>query len=415
MKKLVVVVSAALLGCANVNAHVPEAEWEAFKAQFEAMAERVGALEAENQQLREAGAGSVRIEDLSAEVATLREQNKSSSWAENIKWKGDFRYRYEDIQEDGKDDRDRNRIRARPALVAKITDTTEVGFGMATGEEDPVSTNQTLGGGGSTKDVRLDLAYATWTGVENTAVTGGKFSNPYYKVQKSQLIWDGDFRPEGLAVRWANDKFFANASYSFIESDSKEDDDSIWGVQLGAAFSPFEGTKLTTSAKYLDIPSKGRESVLDDGDFFGNTTVLNEDGVEVYEYNYNLITASVDFSFNVFEMPLSIYGEYVENDDANDLETGYIAGIKLGKAKIKGSWQAQYQYEDLEANAVFGVVTDSDFAGGGTDGKGSKFSAKYAIDNQWSVGATYFYNKRGVDLGDNVDYKRLQVDTVFKY
>ena len=71
-----------------------------------------------------------------------------------------------------------------PALVAKITDTREVGFGMATGGDDPVSTNQTLGGGGSTKDVRLDLAYATWTGLENTALTAGKFANPILQGTK---------------------------------------------------------------------------------------------------------------------------------------------------------------------------------------------------------------------------------------
>ena len=57
-----------------------------------------------------------------------------------------------------------------PALVAKPTDTTEVGLGMATGGDDPVSTNQTLGGGGSTKDVRLDLAYADLDGAGKYAM-----------------------------------------------------------------------------------------------------------------------------------------------------------------------------------------------------------------------------------------------------
>ena len=34
-----------------------------------------------------------------------------------------------------------------------------------------------------------------------------------------------------------------------------------------------------------------------------------------------------------------------QNDDADDLDTGYIAGVKLGKAKAKGTWQVQYQYQ----------------------------------------------------------------------
>lgn len=411
MRKLMTAaVSAAVLGSTGASASVPASEWEQFKADFAAMAARVEALEAENQQLR--AAGSVPVDDLAAEVAILREQNKSSSWAERVKWKGDFRYRYEDIEEEGRDDRDRNRIRARAALVAQTSDTTEVGLGMASGGDDPVSTNQTLGGGGSTKDLRLDLAYLKWMGLENTFVTAGKFSNPFYRVQKSALIWDGDFRPEGAAIGWDNGTFFATASYSFIESDSRQDDDAIWGGQVGATFPLFDVVSLTASAKYLDIPAEGRLPF--DDDFFGNSSKI-ENGEEVYAVDYKVMNASVDVGFNLFEMPFNFYADYIENDDADELDTGYIIGIKVGKAKNKGSWQFAYQYQELEADATLGLITDSDFAGGGTDGEGHKFAAKYQIDSRWYVGATYFDNNRGVDLGNDADYERLMLDTGFKY
>jgi hypothetical protein len=407
-----------LFGSAGAGAQVPESEWREFKAQYAALAERVNALEAENQRLREIGAGKfVTVEDLSAtneKIAVLEKQNKSTSWAESIKWKGDFRYRYEDIEEDGRDDRDRNRIRARAALVAKPSDTTEVGLGLASGGDDPVSTNQTLGGGGSTKDIRLDLGYFKWTGLENTYLQAGKFKNPFYLEQKSSLIWDGDFRPEGISAGWDNDTFFANASYSFIESDSRNDDDGIWGAQVGARFNLFDGLKLTAAAKYLDIPTKGRTEILDDEGFFGNSTVI-ENGEDVYEYDYNLYNVSLGLGFSLFDMPITVYGDYVENDDADDLETGYLAGVKLGKASKKGSWQLQYQYEDLEADATFGLVTDSDFMGGGTDGEGHKISGKFMLDDAWFLGATYFDGSRGVDLGNDADYQRLMLDTGFKY
>jgi hypothetical protein len=422
MKKVIsVAVASVLLGSAGANAAVSDAEWEQLKSQFAVMSDRMNALEAENEALRELGAvqSLVTVEDLAAtnaEVATLKAQNQSTSWAESVRWQGDFRYRYEEIEQDGKDDRDRNRIRARAALIAKPSDTTEVGLGLATGGDDPVSTNQTLGGGGSTKDIKLDLGYFKWTGLKNTYLMAGKFKNPYYKVQKSSLIWDGDFRPEGIAAGWQGDMFFATAEYSFIESDSKNDDDGIWGAQVGARFSLFDNLQLTTAAKYLDIPTKGREAILDpdDPDFFGNSSVI-ENGKEVYQYDYKLYNLSLEVAFNLFDMPFSVYGDYVENDDADDLETGYVAGIKLGKAKNKGSWQLQYQYQDLEADATLGLVTDSDFMGGGTDGEGHKFSGKYAIYNKWTIGATYFDGNRGVDLGSDADYQRLMLDTAFKY
>ena len=417
MKKIIsVAVASVLFGSAGAGASVPDAEWEQFKAQFAAMSERVNALELENQKLRANSERTVKVEDLAAtnaELSTLKEQNTKTSWAERIKWKGDYRFRYEEIDQQGKDDRERWRVRARPALVANTSDNTEVGFGLATGGDDPVSSNQTLGGGSSSKNINLDLAYATWRPVENTYVTGGIFSNPYYSAQKSQLIFDGDFRREGLDVGWSNDMFFANAGYNFIESDSNKNDYGVWIAQVGATLTPFDGMSLTAAAGYIDIPTAGETAIYDD-DFFGNSSVV-ENGVEVYEYDYKLVNASLKLGLTVFDLPLSIYGDYVENSDPDDFETGYLAGIQLGKAKKKGSWQVLYQYEKLEANATLGLVTDSDFAGGGTDGKGSRFSAKYAIDDKWYVGATYFDNTRGFDLGDNADYKRLQLDTGFKY
>jgi Putative porin len=409
-----------VLFVASANAQVPAAEWEQFKAQFSAMSERVKALEIENQQLREASKRTIKVEDLAAtnaEVDTLKKQNSESSWADRVTWKGDYRFRFEEIDQQGRDDRERYRIRARPALIAKTSDTTEVGFGLATGSDDPVSSNQTLGGGGSSKDINLDLAYATWTGLEGTAITGGKFSNPYYTVEKSQLVFDSDFRPEGVAISWANEMFFANSTFSFIESDSNQtgkNNYGIWSAQVGTVLAPFDGGKLTFSASYIDIPVEGQQAIYD-GDFYGNSSVV-VDGVEVYEYDYKLVTGSIALGLTIFDLPLNIYADYVENQEVNDLETGYLAGIKLGNAKKKGEWQVQYQYEALDANATLGVLTDSDFAGGGTDGEGSTISAKYAIDDQWYVGSTYFFdNKVGVNLGGDENYQRFQLDTGFSY
>jgi hypothetical protein len=416
MKKLLsVAVSAALFSSAGVQASVSDAEWEQFKADFAEMSKRVSTLEAENQRLKESQGTTVPIEDLQRDVATLKSRSEAGSWTDNIALKGDFRYRYEDIDEDGKDSRDRNRIRARAALTAKTSATTKVGLGVASGGDDPVSSNQTLGNAGSSKDLNIDLAYFTWAGLENSSLTMGKFANEYYRAQKSGLIFDGDYRPEGISLSWANDTFFATASYQFIESDSKEDNDGIVGVQLGAMFDLGDVAKVTTTAMYLDIPSKGRQAWdQDDPDFFGNSSVM-EDGVEVYAYDYTLFNASVDVGMELLEMPFNVYLDYVQNDDADDLDTGYIAGIKFGKAKDKGTWQVQYQYQDLEADATLGLLSDSDFSGGGTDGKGHKFSGKYAIDTSWTIGATYFDNDRGVDLGSDAGYKRLMIDTAFKY
>lgn len=399
----------------SVQAHVSEAEWAQFKAEFAAMARRVSALEAENEALQAAAARSVPVEDLNEEIAVVSGENRRSAWAERISWKGDFRYRVERIDEEGINQRDRNRIRARAALTARTSDTTEVGLGLASGGDSPVSTNQTLGGNGSTKDLRLDLAYLKWTGLQNTHLTAGKFSNPFYRAQGSGLIWDSDFRPEGIALVWERGPVFVNASYNFLESDSRAGDDAIWGVQLGARVSPDPAVRLVAAIKYLDIPARGR-AALDPGepDFFGNSSVV-VDGRRVYAVDYNLFNASLNLDFALREFPVSLFADFVTNEDAQELDTGFLAGLVFGPLQPAGKWRLRYQYQDLEADATFGLISDSNFAGGDTDGTGHKFVARYDIDSRWYVAATYFDNKRGVDLGDNTDYKRFVFDTGIKY
>ncbi len=404
-KTLSIAVTALAVASPAGQAAVSEAEFAELKAQFAAMSARLNTLEEENRALRELSNTTVTEVDLAkSEIAAVRKQSASASWADRVSWNGDFRYRYEEIDQQDRDERTRHRIRARAALIARLPSDVEVGLGMATGGDDPVSTNQTLGGGGSTKDLRLDLAYFKWNATDQLYLQAGKYKNPWQAPQKSALIFDGDFRPEGLSTGFANDHFFATVSGSWIESDSRSDDDFSYGLQAGTSFGP-----VSASIGYIDFPVAGREAIYDDS-FFGNSTIGDR-----YLYDYELLTASAELVFELGEMPLSIYADYVNNQDADDLDTGYLAGVKLGKTKEKGSWQLQYQYQVLEADATLGLLTDSDFAGGGTDNKGHKISAKYAFTKAWTIGFTYFDTQRGVDLGDNEDYKRLMIDTAFKY
>lgn len=406
MKRAIsVAVAGAILGSAGANAQVSQSEWEAFKADYARLVQKVDQLAAENAALKEA-AGGVTVEDLTAKVAKLESQNKATSWAERVKWQGDFRYRYEEI-DDGGNDRERHRIRARAALIAQAADNVEVGLGFATGGDDPVSTNQTLGGGGSTKDIRLDLAYFRWQ-PNQFWLSGGKVNNPYYKPFKSALIWDDDLRPEGIFAGWDGKHFFVNSSYIHINSDSKDGlDEAIWGAQVGTKLGPF-----TIAAGYIDIPTAGLPAIYDD-DLFGNTADENGN----YKYDYELVTVGADASFNLGELPLGLYADFVQNQDASDNDQGYIIGAKLGKASKRGTWQLQYQYQELEADATFALITDSDFMGGGTDGEGHKLSAAYALLDKWTIGFTYFDGEKCFDdiKCDSRDYDRLMIDTKFKY
>ena len=124
----------------QASAAVSEEEFAELRAQLGMLMERVATLEAENKTLKEA---PVTTQIASEPVAAAPRKNE---WTDTIAIKGDFRYRYEHIDAERSDTRERNRVRARAEISAKPTDNLKVGIGIASGGDDPVSTNKTLGG-----------------------------------------------------------------------------------------------------------------------------------------------------------------------------------------------------------------------------------------------------------------------------
>ena len=90
-------------------------------------------------------------------------------------------------------------------------------------------------------------------------------------------------------------------------------------------------------------------------------------------------------------------------------------GALVGQVKDRGQMQFTYLYADREADAMLGLVTDSDFAGGGTDNKGHFLTFTYGVNKTWSIAARYFINETDVKSGSNTDYNRLMLDTQWKW
>jgi len=156
-----VVLGVAFAPAFSGAAAVSQEEVHELRAQIAALSERLAELEAR------AGIEEDRtgIEETAApapapEPAPLP-LPREDHWTDRVAFSGDFRYRWETIDQEGSDSRERHRIRARPALVAQVNETVRVGFGLATGGDSPVSANQTLGGGGASKPISLDRVEGT--------------------------------------------------------------------------------------------------------------------------------------------------------------------------------------------------------------------------------------------------------------
>lgn len=334
-----------------------------------------------------------------------------------ITWKGDLRYRYENIDQEGKPSRTRDRIRARIALEAKVNDEVKAIVGLASGNDDPVSTNQTLGDSFTTKDIGLDLANAVWSPseVKGLSLTFGKMAKPFMCVQ--DLIWDGDLNPEGIAANYefkASEELslLANAGYFWVVERSAASDTMLYTGQVAAKMKPAEGSHVLVGAGYYSYSSiEGQGLLYDEEKSFGNAT--REDGdVLVYDNGFDEIEGFAEIGMD-YGIPVKVYGQYVLNEAADTDDTGYLVGFTLGRAKVPGSVELGYNYRRLEANAVLGAFTDSDFIGGGTDGVGHKLYATVALSKNWSLGGAYIINEKGLD--DSIDYNRLQIDLQAKF
>jgi hypothetical protein len=424
MKRLLsIAVALSIVLTSSAFAAVSDQEFALLREQLAAVSARLDQLEAENAELK---AGQKQI-DAEVETAVAAMPASSSSWTDRVSLDGDFRYRYERIDAEGSDTRKRNRIRARANIKAQLDDRTEVGFGLATGGDDPVSTNQTLGGGGSTKGVGLNLAYVDWEATDGLNLMAGKFKNPLLRVGGQQLTWDSDWTPEGLAVKYEHDWFFVNAIGTFLEGDSgRANSNFSWGGQVGAS-AVVGDVNLTGGIGYFAIPTKGEATTFGDpsdaGDFFGNTAVQADgqacgatpDEPCVYLYDYNLAQAFGMASFDLGAWPANVFFEYVLNSDASDNDTGWALGGTIGQAKNRGEMQFAYYYADKQADSMLGLLTDSDFGGGGADSKGHLLQFTYGMSKMWAIGAQYFINEVDVASGNKSDYDRLMFDFQWKW
>ena len=134
-----------------------------------------------------------------------------------------------------------------------------------------------------------------------------------------------------------------------------------------------------------------------------------------YLNDFNLTQLFAELSLETRGRPLTVFADYVVNSEASDADTGFALGASLGEIDGAGSWRVGYIYQELEADAVIGTFTDSDWAGGGTDGTGHVVEFNYGFRDRLVFGLRYFLNDRGEDAGNEHDYNRLQADVQFNY
>lgn len=408
-----------------------------IRQQLQGLLQRVDKLEQENTRLT-AENDDLKAQDeyLKAEARGLRKDSagaaaeiakvKGADWAGKVSLKGDMRYRYEMIEDDAVNgagvqstaDRYRDRIRARLNVEAKATDSLLVGIGIATTENgDPRSSNQSLDGVFSRKAIDLDLAYFDWKFSSWGHLVGGKMKQPFFKLSQS-VFWDNDVNPEGLAVTFADGIWFGSAYSYWVDevsgaANAKTSDTMLYGAQFGARL-PIGESSLALAAHYYELSGAQGRSPFYNGSANGNTTVL-VGTTPVLVNNYEVINLMAEFTTAIGSLPLQLWADVAQNQDVDDLDTAWGAGVLFGKASNARTWEAGVAYQVVEKDALFAQLIDSDFGGGNSDSEGWLLRGGFAPQKNWTLNATYFLNQRNIDVGTQSDYDRLQVDFNVKF
>ncbi|HUQ51728.1 MAG TPA: putative porin [Gammaproteobacteria bacterium] len=401
------VVAASFALCTGAAAQpAASAEIAAIRAEMAGLMARLERLERGN-----AAAATSAAAAATPAAAAPADARVAATVPPNIRFAGDMRYRHEAINEDGVAERERQRIRARFGVTADIAKNVRVGLQLASGTDDPVSANQTLDTGFNRKQFGIDRAFFTWAATEQLTFTGGKFANPFFRPGNHHLIYDNDLNPEGLALRYARGDWFANYAGLWVEERSAADDSIMLGGQFGFRHMLDNGMRVTAGASYYDyLETQGRTPFWDAA-AAGNRLAPGN----VYLNDFNMTELFGELNLKAGERPVTVFADYVVNSEAADADTGFALGASLGEVTRAGTWRIGYAYQDLEADAVIGTFTDSDFAGGGTDGKGHVVEFNYGFRDRLVFGLRYFLNERGADAGTEHDYNRLQADVVFNY
>jgi hypothetical protein len=374
---------------------------------------------------------------LTKDEAASVQSRKLSSVIDRLTFSGDFRVRQENFwKRNGNDDRSRQRFRLRLGTDLKL-DTLTVGIRLASGTGEQVSTNKSFDNLSSQTALYIDRAFLKWQGEESRwlTLTGGRMANPFFTVYSSDIVWDDDYNPEGVAENFTwklggSDLFF-NAAQIVLDEDSAgrpSTDQWLFGQQVGVKASPLTDVQTVLAVAYYNAVNAQNnnfgQGVCQDGNSRVNAcNAATNPGQLVNDYNVVAVTAQV--ATKVASLPIAVMGDVVQNTaDTKSALTGgvdtkaggYQAGLIVGKASDPATWEAAYFYKKVGTDATLADVADSDFGDGGTNRKGHIGWVAYNPSKALQVKVKYFTTQVEDDTAaTQKDVNRLQADLAVKF
>lgn len=337
-----------------------------------------------------------------------------------VKWKGEFRARYEYERQPRPVTvaRSRELIRARLGMDARPLEEVQIRFQLSTGSGSPISRNAALGDGFITKSVQFEHAYAIYNpnAVKELQLWLGKMDLPFVVPIDSQLIWDNEVRPEGVAFIADKKNELARlrvtAGHFLVKERPSSTDCYLGVVQALVSISPksvFDSVNF--GASWYPYNNINAQAAFDTAGTGAGNTIVGGNYVETYK----LVELFVEPTVSLGSVPVSVAYQMVKNYAVrNGKGSGWLAGIKVGKNKEAGDWMTAASWRRLEKDSVVGAFTESDFAGGGADVEGLDYQLGYTINSVLQVKGSYRNGFRNIS-GAKARHQLAQADLNFRF
>jgi len=397
------------------------------------------------------------------------EPNALPEWIGRISWEGDIRLRYEHQGLDtantpatvlaalpssiggpvnivnSQDNRDRFRLRGRIGLNAKISDTLNAGFGLASGTPgstgNPASTNQTLTDTFNRKQVGIDLAFLNWKPQEWLELAGGRIRNPFFSTD---LVWAPDLNFDGgqVSVRpRVNDRlgFFGTlGAFPLEEFDPDRNSQPLrknkWlhamqlGVQLnardessarfGIALYNYSNIQGILDATGANLTNWTRPQFRQRGNSVAPVNLAGDLGL-TSKFRLLNVTGELDIA-QWDPVRVTFLYDYVKNlgFDAGDIgrrlqvtglasrNEAWHARLNIGHRRIEkaNDWFAFGAYKSVQRDSVLDAFVEGDFNLGGTNAKGWILGGGWGVARNAWIGVKY-------TTANRIDGPPLSIDT----
>lgn len=307
-------------------------------------------------------------------------------------------------------DRQRFRERVRLGMDVKIADGLNAGIRLASGnQQDPVSTNQTLGNTGQKYEFDIDRAYLKYDAYDDSKfkwlnVAGGRIKNPWYTgggefSGGSELVWDTDLSFEGAAGTYYYDlrdtntlmsasdsarSLFVTAGAFPLQESERSFDKWIFGGQVGVDWGFDNQDSFKAAVAYYDYvnnvadPNTTKSGTCDLNTYDNNASVpqymqggntlaticregtaanpLSTPGLVGIASDFNIINVNASYDMALFAPHhVRLSADYANNIGFNQASVSQLYGLPVNPETNAWQVRADFGWPKVERQGNWNV------------------------------------------------------------